>query len=122
MDGSPAHGTITTYTVGRLGAISPPHRDALQHTGLRPAHLCSLFCDIILTTVLLHKRHAVPVLPLADHFSPLWAPVNESPANNPLPEWYHVANGPQRLGRPGGEPGTSSWACGCRETSSWPPR
>ena len=93
VDGSPTHGAITTYTVGRLEAISPPHRDALQHRGLCPAHLRRLLCDIILTTVLLHKRHAVPVLPLADHFSPLTGvPVNQSLANNRAPEWYHVAN------------------------------
>ena len=52
-----------------------------------------LLCDVVLTTVLLHKRHAVPVLPLADHFSPLpRVPVNQSLANNPPPKWYHVAN------------------------------
>ena len=77
VDGSPADDAIATYTVGRLGAISPPHRDALQHRGLCPAHLRRLLCDVILTTVLLHKRHAVPVLPLADHFSTLMrVPVN----------------------------------------------
>ena len=93
VEGSPAHHTITTYTIGRLGAISPPHRDALRHRGLRPAHLRRLLCDVVLTTVLLHKRHAVPVLPLADHFSPQQGvPVNQSLANNPPPEWYHVAN------------------------------
>ena len=93
VDGSPAHGATTTYTIGRLGAISPPHRDALQHRGLRPAHLRRLLCDVALTTVLLHKWHAVPVLPLADHFSPLTrVPVNQSLANNPPPEWYHVSN------------------------------
>ena len=88
-----AHEALVTYTVGRLGAVSPPHRDALQHRGLRPANLRRLLCDVILTTVLLHKRHAVPVLPLADHFSPLTRdPVNQSLVNSPLPEWYHVAN------------------------------
>ena len=93
VDGSPAHHTIATYTVGRLGAISTPHRDALLHRGLRPARLRRLLCDVVLTTVLLHKRHAVPVLPLADHLSPLpRAPVNQSLASNPPPEWYHVAN------------------------------
>ena len=93
VDGSPAHHTIATYTVGRLGAISTPHRDALLHRGLRPARLRRLLCDVVLTTVLLHKRHAVPVLPLADHLSPLpRAPVNQSLANDPPPEWYHVAN------------------------------
>ena len=93
VDGSPAHHTIATYTIGRLGAISTPHRDALLHRGLRPARLRRLLCDVVLTTVLLHKRHAVPVLPLADHFSPLpRVPVNQSLANNPPPEWYHVAN------------------------------
>ena len=103
VDGSPTHGTITTYTVGRLGAISPPHRDALQHRGLRPANLRCLLCDVILTTVLLHKRHAVPVLPLADHFSHLTgASVNQSLANDPPPEWYHVANWAPT-------PGSSRW-------------
>ena len=93
VDGSPAHHTIATYTIDRLGAISTPHRDALLHRGLRPARLRRLLCDVVLTTVLLHKRHAVPVLPLADHFSPLpRVPVNQSLANNPPPEWYHVAN------------------------------
>ena len=93
VDGSPAHHTIATYTIGRLGAISTPHRDALLHRGLRPARLRRLLCDVVLTTVLLHKRHAVPVLPLADHLSPLpRAPVNQSLANDPPPEWYHVAN------------------------------
>ena len=71
VDGSPAHHTIATYTIGRLGAISTPDRDALLHRGLRPARLRRLLCDVVLTTVLLHKRHAVPVLPLADYFSPL---------------------------------------------------
>ena len=93
VDGSPAHQTIATYTIGCLGAISTPHRDALLHRGLRPARLRRLLCDVVLTTVLLHKRHAVPVLPLADHLSPLpRAPVNQSLANDPPPEWYHVAN------------------------------
>ena len=81
------------YTVERLGAISPLHRNALQHSGLCPTNICRLLCDVILSTVLLHKRHAVPVLPLADHFFPLdGVPVNQSLANNPPPEWYHVAN------------------------------
>ena len=93
VDGSAVHGTLTTYTIGRLGAVSPPHKDALQHRGLRPANLRRLLCDGILTTVLLHKRHAVPILPLADHFSPLTGdPVNQSLANSPPPGWYHVAN------------------------------
>ena len=93
MDGSLAHHTIATYTIGRLGAISIPHRDALLHRGLRPTHLRRLLCDVVLTTVLLHKRHAVPVLPLADHFSPLpRVPVNQFLANDPPPEWYHVAS------------------------------
>ena len=93
VDGSPAHDTVPTYTVGRLGALSPPHRDALQHRDLRPAHLRRLLGDVILTTVILHKRHAVPVLPLADHFSPLpGVPVNQSLASNPPLEWYHVTN------------------------------
>ena len=103
MDGSPADGTSTTYTVGRLGAISPPHKDALQHRGLRPTNLRRLLCDIIRTTVLLHKRHAVPILPLADHFSPLTGdPVNQSLANEHTPEWYHVANWTPT-------PGSSRW-------------
>ena len=35
----------------------------------------------------------MPVLPLADHLSPLpRVPVNQSLANDPPPEWYHVAN------------------------------
>ena len=90
---SPANDTVTTYTVGRLGADSPPHKDALQHRVLRPAHLRRLLCDVILTTVLLVKRQAVPVLPLADHFSPLpGVPVNQSLANNPPPKWYHFTN------------------------------
>ena len=94
VNGCPAHDAITTYTVGRLRALSPPHRDALQHRGLRPAHLRRLLCDIILTTVLLHKRHAVPVLPLADHFSPLTgALVNQSLANNPPPQCVCVWGG-----------------------------
>ena len=49
--------------------------------------------DVPLTTLLLHKRHAVPFLPLADHFSSLTrVPVNQSLANDPPPECYHVAN------------------------------
>ena len=103
MDGSPVHDTLTTYTVGRLGAVSPPHRDALQHRGLHPANLRRRLCDVILTTVLLHKLHAVPILPLADHFSPLTGvPVNRSLANSPPPEWYHVANWAPT-------PGSSRW-------------
>ena len=93
VDGSPAHHTIATYTIGRLGAMSMPHRDALLHRGLRPAHLRRLLCDVVLTTVLLHKRHAVPVPPLADHFFPLKrGPVNQSLAGRPPRAWYHVAN------------------------------
>ena len=103
MDGSPAHETLLTYTVGRLGAISPPHRDALQHRGLRSTNLLRLLCDVILTTVLLHKRHAVPVLPLAGHFSPQKVdPVNQSLVNSPPPEWYHVTNWSPM-------PGSSRW-------------
>ena len=81
----------------------PPHRDALQHRGLRPANLRRLLCDVILTTVLLHKRHAVPILPLAAHLSPLTGdPVNQSLANSPPPEWYHVTNWTPT-------PGSSRW-------------
>ena len=103
VDGSPAHHTIATYTIGRLGAISTPHRDALLHKGLRPSHLRRLLCDVVLTTVLLHKRHAVPVLPLADRFSPLKrGPVNQSLAGRPPRAWYHVANWAPT-------PGSSRW-------------
>ena len=103
VDGSPAHHTIATYTIGRLGAISTPHRDALLHRGLRPAHLRRLRCDVVLTTVLLHKRHSVPVLPLADHFSPpKRVPVNQSLAGRPPRAWYHVANWART-------PGSSRW-------------
>ena len=103
VNGSPVHDTLVTYTVGRLGAVSPLHRDALQHRGLRPANLRRLLCDVILTAVLLHKRHAVPILPLADHFSPLTGdPVNQSLANSPPPDWYHVPNWAPT-------PGSSRW-------------
>ena len=102
VDGSPVHDTLTTYTVRRLGAVFPPHRDALHHRGLRPANLRRLLCDAILTTVLLHKRHAVPILPLADHFPLTGVPVNRSLANSPPPEWYHVANWAPT-------PGSSRW-------------
>ena len=103
VDGSPIHSAVTTYTIGRLGAISPSHREALQHRGLRPARLRRLLCDVILTTILLHQRHAVPVLPLADHFSPrAQVPVNQSLAGCPPPEWYHVANWAPT-------PGSSRW-------------
>ena len=92
---------LATYTIGRLGAISPPHRDALQHRGLRTAHLRRLLCDVILTTVLLHKRHTVLVLPLADHFSPLTrVPVNQSLAGRPPQAWYHVAKWAPTPGSP----------------------
>ena len=64
VDGSAAHETLLIYTVGCLGAISPLHRDALQHRGLRPANVRRLLCDNM------HKHHAVPVLPLANHFPP----------------------------------------------------
>ena len=70
VDDFPAHGSLPTYTVGRLGAISSPHRYALQRRGLRPANLCRLLCDVVLTTILLHKRHAVLLLPLAGNYSP----------------------------------------------------
>ena len=63
-DGSPAHGSLPTYTVGRLGTISSPRREAIQHRGLQPANLRRLLCDVALTTILQHKRHAVPVLQL----------------------------------------------------------
>ena len=92
-DGSLAQDTLRAYTVWRLGAISPPHRDALQHQGLCPASVCRLLCDVVLTTVLLHKRHAVPIPPLADHYSPQKGdPVDKSLVDNPPPEWYHVTN------------------------------
>ena len=93
VDGSPAHDTLPTYTVGRLGALSSPHRDALQHRGLSPANLHRLICDIVLTTILLHKRHVVPILPLIGHYSPQKGDlVGKSLVNNPPPEWYHVAS------------------------------
>ena len=93
VDGSPAHEALVTYRVGRLGVVSPLHRDAVQHRGLRPANLRHPLCDVILNNVLLHKRHAVPALPLAEHFSAITRePVNESLINSPPPEWYHVAN------------------------------
>ena len=93
VDGSPAHGSLPTYTVGRLGAISSPHWDALQHRGLRPANLRRLLCDVVLTTILLHKWHTVPVLPLAGNYSPQkGGPVDKTLVNDPPPEWYHVAN------------------------------
>ena len=101
VDGSPAHHTIATYTIGRLRTISTPHRDALLHRGLRPARLRRLLCDVILTTVFLHKRHAVPVLPLADHFSPQkGGPVNQSLTGRPSRAWYHVANWAPTPGSP----------------------
>ena len=93
VDGSLAHETLPPYTIGRLGAISPPHRDALRHQGLRPADLRRLLCDVVLTTVLQHKRDAVPVLPLADHYSPQKGdPVGKCLVNNPPSEWYHATN------------------------------
>ena len=93
VDGSAAHHTIAIYTIGRLRAISTPHRDALLRRGLCPGHLRCLLCDMVLTTVLLHKRHAVPVISLADCFSPLKrGPVNQSLAGRPPRAWYHVAN------------------------------
>ena len=66
MDGSPVHGTLITYTIGRLGAISPPHRDALQHRGLRPANLRRLLCDV--------KYRSMP-LGLQAHTPPLTLPI-----------------------------------------------
>ena len=93
LDCPPAHEALITYTIGRLGSISPPHGDALQHKGLCPVSVRRLLGDVILTTVLLHKRHAVPSLPVADHFSPLTVDsVHQSLVNSPPPEWYHVAN------------------------------
>ena len=93
VDSSSTHNTLPTYTVGRLGAISLPHRDALQHRGLCHANLRCLLCDVVLTTVLLHKRHAVPILPLADHYSPQKGDhVDKSLVNSTPPEWYHVTN------------------------------
>ena len=101
VDGSPAHHTIATYTIGRLGTITTPHRDALLHMGLRPARLRRLLCDVVLTTVLLHKRHAVPVLPLADHLSPQkGGPGNQSLTGRPSRAWYHVANWAPTPGSP----------------------
>ena len=45
----------------------------------------------------------MPILPLADHFSPLTGvPMNQSLANDPPPEWYHVANWTPT-------PGSSMW-------------
>ena len=45
----------------------------------------------------------MPIVPLADHFSPLTGdPVNQSLANDPPPEWYHVANWTPT-------PGSSMW-------------
>ena len=47
----------------------------------------------MLTTILLHKRHAVPVMPLAGKYSPQkGSPVDKSLVNDPPLEWYHVAN------------------------------
>ena len=93
VDGSPAHDSLPTYTVGRLGAISSPHRDALQHPGLRLANLRRLLCDVVLTTILLHKRHAVLILPLAGNYSPQkGGPVDKTLVNDPPSEWYHIAN------------------------------
>ena len=93
MDGSPAHNSLPTYAVGCLGAISSPHRDALQHRGLQPANVRRLLCDVVLTTILLHKRHAVPVLPLAGNYSPQkGGPLDKILIIDPPLEWYHVSN------------------------------
>ena len=101
VDGPPAHRDLVTYTIGRLGDVSSWHWDALQHRGLVPARLRRLVCDTVLTTVLLHKRHAVPVLPLSGHYSPLTGePVDHALAANPPPTWYHVANWAPSPGAP----------------------
>ena len=92
VDSSPAHDSLPTYTVGRFGAISSSHRDALQQQELRPANLRRLLCDVVLTTILLHKRHVLPILPLAGNYSPQkGGPVDKTLVNDPPPEWYHVA-------------------------------
>ena len=47
----------------------------------------------MLTTILLHKRHAVPILPLAGNYSSQQGgPVDKTLRDNPPPQWYHITN------------------------------
>ena len=113
VDGSPAHGRLPSYIVGRLGAISSPHRDDLQLRGLRSANLRRLHCDVVLTTILLHKRHAEPVLPLLGNYSPQKGGlVDKTLVNDPPPEWYRVANWSPR-------PGAARWPAWDVILSQW---
>ena len=93
VDSSLAHDSLRTYTVGQLGPISSPHREAVRHRGLRPANLRCLLCDVVLTTTLLHKRHMVPILLLAGNYSPhKGGAVDKTLVDDPPPKWYQVTN------------------------------
>ena len=90
--------------------------------GVTTSQPTSLLCDIVLATILLHKRHAVPILPLAGNYPPRrGAPWTRPPSTTLHQNGTTLPLEPRRLGLPGGRPGTSSSAYGCRETSSWPP-
>ena len=73
----------------------PAHRYTPQVTprwprGSEPAsNLHRLLSDVVLTTIFLHKRHAVPILPLAGNYLPQkGGSVGKTLVNDPLPEWY----------------------------------
>ena len=65
-------------------------------------------------SVLLHKWHAVPILPLADHYSrENGDPVDKSASTTLHQNGTTLSTGPRRRELPGGMPGTSSSAYGC---------
>ena len=91
--GAPPHPDLSTYTIGHLGEITPCHRDALLHRGLQRAQLWRLIHHVALTTVLLHKWHAIPILLLAGSYTPRrTTPLDVSVARPLSSSWYHVAN------------------------------
>ena len=93
MSGSPRNDTLPAYIIGRLSNLSPVHRDSDLHRGLTRANLRRLLCDVVLTMILLHKRHAVPALPLTGGYSPYKGVSPDIALTSCLPPtWYQVTN------------------------------
>ena len=72
-----------------------------MHMGLQRPRLWRLMHHLALTTVLLHGRHSVPVLPLVRDYAPSGVHSPELALTRAQdPSWFHTANWGPSQGKP----------------------